>query len=66
MPEPPSVTPPHPPRSPSVKKPEWAGALSESQRRASANRRARQQSRREHARQYAVVATWLRDLTRKA
>jgi hypothetical protein len=65
MPEPPSVTPSHPPRSLSVKKPEWAGALSESQRRASANRRARQQSRREHARQHAVVASWLRDLVRK-
>jgi hypothetical protein len=64
MPEPPSVTPLHPPRSLSVKKPEWAGALSESQRRANANRRARQH-RREHARQHAVVASWLRDLVPK-
>jgi hypothetical protein len=65
MPESPSTTPPHPLRSLSVKKPEWPAALSESQRRASANRRARQQSRREHVRQHAVVATWLRDLVRK-
>ncbi len=60
MPESPSATPPHPPRSLSVKQPEWAAALSERQRRADTNRRAREQ-----ARQHAVVATWLRDLVRK-
>jgi hypothetical protein len=60
MPESPSANPPHPPRSLSVKQPEWAAALSKSQRRASVNRRARERSR-----QHAVVATWLRDLLRK-
>ena len=59
MPESPSANPPHPPRS-LVKQPEWAAALSKRQRRASVNRRAREQSR-----QHAVVATWLRDLVRK-
>ena len=65
MSESPSATPLHPPRSLSVKQPEWAAALTESQRRAGANRRAREQSRREQARQHAVVATWLRDFVRK-
>jgi hypothetical protein len=59
MPESPSATPRHPPRSLSVKQPERAAALSKSQRRASANRRAREQSR-----QHVVVASWLRDLVR--
>ena len=65
MPDSPSAAPPHPPRSLSVKQPVWAAALTERQRRAGANRRARQQSHREQARQHAVVATWLRDLVRK-
>ena len=65
MPESPRATPAHPPRSLSVKQPEWAAALTERQRRAGANRRAREQSRREQARQHAAVASWLRDLVRK-
>ncbi len=64
MPEPPSTTPPHALRALSVKPPEWAAALTDKQRRASANQRAREQSRREQARQHAVVAAWLRDLVR--
>jgi hypothetical protein len=65
MPDSPNATPPRPPRSLSVKQPEWAAALTKRQRRAGAHRRARAQSRREQARQHAVVATWLRDLIRK-
>jgi hypothetical protein len=61
----PESLPLRPPRSLSLKKPEWAIALSDSQRRAGASRRARQQSRREQARQHAVVATYLRDLAGK-
>ncbi len=62
MPQSPSDTPSHTPRSLSVKQPEWAAALTDSQRRTIANRRARQQSSRA---QHGVVATWLRDLVRK-
>ena len=45
----------------SIKQPEWAAALTETQRSAGAQRRPREKSRREHA----VVAAWLRDLVRK-
>ena len=49
----------------SIKQPEWAAALTETQRSAGAQRRPREKSRREQARQHAVVAAWLRDLVRK-
>jgi hypothetical protein len=65
MSESPRATAPHPRRSVSVKQPEWAASLTERQRRAGADRRPRERSLREQARQHAVVATWLRDLVRK-
>jgi hypothetical protein len=49
----------------SVRQPEWAAALTETQRSAGAHRRPREKSRREQASQHAVVAAWLRDLVRK-
>jgi hypothetical protein len=49
----------------SVKQPEWAASLTETERRAGAHRRPRERSRREQARQHAVVASWLRGLVRK-
>ena len=65
MPDSPRATAPYPPRSMSVRQPEWAAALTETQRSAGAHRRSREKSRREQARQHAVVAAWLRDLVRK-
>jgi hypothetical protein len=65
MPESPSATPSDPlPRSLAVKQPEWAFGKTERKRRAgaSADRQYGEQSRREQARQHAVVAAWLRDL----
>jgi hypothetical protein len=64
MPRSPSVTPPHLPRSLPVNQPEWAAALTDTQQRVSANRRASERSRRAQARQHALVATWLRELVR--
>jgi len=49
----------------SVRQPDLAAALTETQRSAGAHRRPREKSRREQARQHAVVAAWLRDLVRK-
>ena len=60
MPEPPSATPPHPPRALSVNQPERSAPLTDRQPRAGA----REQSRRALARQHALVAAWLRDLLR--
>jgi hypothetical protein len=60
-----SATPEHPPRSLSGKQPESSPVLTERQQRAGADRRAREQSRREQARQHAAVARWLRDLVRR-
>jgi hypothetical protein len=65
MPDSPSAMAPRPPRSLSVKQPEWAASLTERQRRAGADRRSHDRSRREQARQHAVVAIWLRGLVRK-
>ena len=66
MPDSPRATAPHSPsRSMSVAQSGWAASLTETQRRAGADRRPRERSRREQARQHAVVATWLRDLVRK-
>ena len=66
MPDSPRATAPHPlPRSMSVKQPEWAASLTDTERRAGAHRRHRERSRREQARQHAVVASWLRGLVRK-
>jgi hypothetical protein len=65
MPESPSATPSEPlPRSLAVEPPEWIAAMTETQPRAGAgaDRRYRDQSRREQARQHAVVAAWLRNL----
>jgi hypothetical protein len=65
MPESPSATPSDPPaRSLAVKEPEWVVAMTERRRPTGArvDRRYREQSRREQARQHAVVAAWLRDL----
>ena len=64
MPEPPSATPPHPPRALSVNQPERSAALPDRQPPAGASRRDREQSRRALARQHALVAAWLRDLLR--
>lgn len=62
MPDSPRATAPHPPpRSMSVAQSGWAASRTETQRRAGADLR----SRREQARQHAVVASWLRDLVRK-
>ena len=65
MPDSPRATAPYPPRSMSAKQPEWAAALTETQRSAGAHRRPSEKSRSEQARQHAVVAAWLRDLIRK-
>ena len=64
MPESPSATPPSLPRALSVSQPEGGAGLTDSQPRASASRRAREQSRRALARQHALVAAWLRELLR--
>jgi hypothetical protein len=64
MPESPSATPPNPPRALSVNQPQRGAGLTDSQPRASASRRAREQSRRALARQHELVAAWLRDLSR--
>ena len=64
MPRSPSSTPPHPPRSLSANQPGWAATLTDTQQRASANRRASERSRRAQARQHALVATWLREFVR--
>ena len=64
MPRSPSATPRRPPRSPPVNQPEWAAALTDTQQRAGANRRASERSRRAQARQHDLVATWLRELVR--
>jgi hypothetical protein len=52
-------------RSLSVKQPEWSGALADGQRRAALVRHAREPQRRARARQHALVAAWLRELTRR-
>jgi hypothetical protein len=64
MPESPSTMPPNPPRALSVDQGERGAGLTGSQPRASARRRAHEQSRRAVARQHALVAAWLRDLLR--
>ncbi len=64
MPESLSATPPNPPRALSVIQLERGAGLTGSQPRASASRRAREESRRALARQHALVAAWLRDLHR--
>lgn len=64
MPESPSATPLNPPRALSVNQREGGVGLTDSQPRASASRRAHEQSRRALARQHALVAAWLRDLLR--
>ena len=63
MPESPSATPPNPPRA-LFDQCERGAGLTDSQPRASASRRAHEQSRRALARQHALVAAWLRDLLR--
>ena len=63
MPESQSATPPHPPRALSVNQPDRGAGLTDSQPRASASRRAREQAR-ALAHQHALVAAWLRDLLR--
>ena len=64
MPESPSATPPSLPRALSVNQPEGGAGLTDRQPRASASRRAREQSSRALARQHALVAAWLRELLR--
>ena len=66
MPESPSATPPHPPDALSVNQPQRDAGLSDIRPRASASRRAREQSRRALTRQHALVAAWLRDLLRNS
>jgi hypothetical protein len=52
-------------RSLTPEQPEWADAMTASQRRAAALRRAREQQRRAHARQRALVSAWLREHVRR-
>jgi hypothetical protein len=65
MPETSAVTQVRTSRSRSVAEPDRTRALSDSQRRVSANRDAVDQRRRRRARQSELVTTWLRDLARR-